>query len=253
MDNETTASETVELSLKERRSWLRIPIILFLFLIPCFWPFRLLRTYAGFAALMMAIDILGIIILCTAGLRFRSRKQRRSLWWLTLFIPISVCITTFTFGVATRLSGFRTFSLTSTSMSPTVDAGDSIMADMRAYSSKPAARGDIVIFHHTNLFLIKRLVARAGDTVLGKGGDVWVNGERLSESYVRHSGLATEEMNTFGPITVAPGEVFLLGDSRDDSLDSRLSEFGRVTEADITGKALYIIGSKQARIGISLR
>ena len=138
-------------------------------------------------------------------------------------------------------------------MVSTLMPGDTIVADMHAYKTRKAMPGDIVLFHHHDIVLVKRLIAIEGDSVSGKNGNISVNGAEIAEPYVSHTGDASDNMNNFGPIKVPVGEIFVLGDNRDVSLDSRLPEFGNVTNQDIAGKALYIVTSKQDRTGRRVR
>jgi signal peptidase I len=104
--------------------------------------------------------------------------------------------------------------------------------------------------------LIKRVVASGGDTVEGKGSLVLVNGHPLSEPYIEHIGYELHlNLNTaeFGPVIVGPGELFVLGDNRDNSIDSRAAEFGPVTENSVTGRVLYVVRRpKWWRTGLNL-
>jgi hypothetical protein len=58
---------------------------------------------------------------------------------------------------------------------------------------------------------------------------------------VRHTGDAPDELMNFGPVTLAPNKLFVMGDSRDRSLDSRAAEFGLLDESAVAGKFLFII------------
>jgi signal peptidase I len=150
-------------------------------------------------------------------------------------------------------AGFRPFDIPSTGMEQTVLKGDRVIADLRAYrASKPRPR-DVVIFRKNDTFFMKRVVAVGGDTIEGKDGAIFVNRQRLQEPYVLHLGDAPVELNEFGPVEIPPEELFVTGDNRDVSRDSRTREFGLVAETSLTGKALYIIRSKWRRIGTDLR
>jgi signal peptidase I len=70
-----------------------------------------------------------------------------------------------------------------------------------------------------------------------------VNGSAVDEPYVQHRGDAPTWMNNFGPFTVPAGELFVLGDNRDISLDSRSPEFGLVAVDSVVGWPLYVFGS----------
>jgi len=137
-------------------------------------------------------------------------------------------------------------------MEKTIYRGDSFLCDMNAYKTNPPVRGDVVVFTHKDTVLVKRLIGLPGDKVEGKNGVVSVNGVVLTEAYAQHVD-SPDAPETFGPVTVAPGSVFLLGDNRNHSLDSRLDEFGEVKLSDIQGKAISIVSSVHGQAGQAIR
>jgi signal peptidase I len=138
-------------------------------------------------------------------------------------------------------------------MEQTVLRGDHVMVDLREYrDSKPKPR-DVLIFSKDGTFFIKRVLAVGGDTIEGKKGAILVNHQPLEEPYVQHLGNAPMGLNEFGPVEIPLGELFVAGDNRDVSRDSRLPEFGLVADKSVTGKVLYIIRSKRKKVGTDLR
>ena len=123
---------------------------------------------------------------------------------------------------------------------------------MNAYKFKAPARSDVVVFTHKDTVLVKRLIGLPSDRVEGKNGVVSVNGIALTEPYAQHVD-SPDAPETFGPVTVLPGTVFLLGDNRNHRLDSRLDEFGEVKLSDVQGKALSILKSEHGQAGQQIR
>lgn len=108
----------------------------------------------------------------------------------------------------------------------------------RIYPFDPPERGDIVVFNppvSANKPYIKRIVGLPGETVEIKEGYVYVNSQRLDEPYI--SGAITECLGSCKPETVPEGSVFVLGDNRQNSSDSR--SFGSITVESIVGKAWF--------------
>lgn len=141
-------------------------------------------------------------------------------------------------------------------MEPAVQQGDRLISDMRSVSGASLKRGEIIIFHSPmdpNLILIKRLIAMGGDTIRSADGQIFLNDKPLSEPYVQHSGNAPDELLNFGPTSVPPHKLFVMGDNRDLSLDSRSAEFGLVNESAVMGKPLYIFTAENDRTGKSFR
>jgi signal peptidase I len=123
------------------------------------------------------------------------------------------------------------------SMAGTIIPGDHLF--VQRHSGARVAHGDIVSFRAPGreFIFIKRVVAVAGDTVEIRSGEVWLNGQRLVERY-KTTGSRT---GSFGPVVVPAGRIFVLGDNRDLSEDSRA--FGAVPLGDVTGRPLFICWS----------
>ena len=124
------------------------------------------------------------------------------------------------------------------SMYSTLEEGDYLIINRMAYKFGDPQRGDIIVFESdlqqddgTSKDLVKRVIGVGGDTVKIENSKVYVNGTELDEPYI-------DEQITEGNVdTVVPeGTVFVLGDNRDISLDSRYEQVGFINESDILGK-----------------
>ncbi len=154
------------------------------------------------------------------------------------------------------------FKIPSGSMIPTLQIGDYLLVNKLAYGirlpfvdnavyeySKPK-RGDIVVFtkedidseEEENMNFIKRVIAVEGDKVSLKNMIVYINGEPTHEDYAQwvYGGLPSGE---FDEITVPKGHIFLLGDNRDRSKDSRYWNSHFLPTKRVKGKALFIYWS----------
>lgn len=128
----------------------------------------------------------------------------------------------------------RTPQVSGLSMSPRIDSGETVLINTVAYRFGAPARGDIIAFHHdapAPEIFIKRIIGLPGDRVAIDGGRVSVNGTPLVEPYVRYP-----DRRSFPAVTVPPGTLYVLGDNRADSDDSRF--WGFVRQTDVLGKAL---------------
>ncbi len=124
-----------------------------------------------------------------------------------------------------------------TSMLPGLDDQERIFINKFVYSFEPIERGDVVVFHYPrdpSKSYIKRVIAVPGDHVRIDNGQVYVNGRRLSESYVPAE-FADER--SFSDLVVPRNSYLLLGDHRSSTSDSR--DFGPVSRRYIYGKAVF--------------
>ncbi|CAN5360603.1 signal peptidase I [soil metagenome] len=119
------------------------------------------------------------------------------------------------------------------SMEPTLRAGDVVLVG-RLSGAPEVHRGDLVVFRDPDRALsLKRVIGLAGDRVAIRDGVLEVDGRPLREDYVS---TGASDGVFFGPITVAAGTVFVLGDNRDDSIDSR--SYGAVEVEHLVGPVL---------------
>lgn len=155
----------------------------------------------------------------------------------------------------------QAFKIPSGSMIPTLLIGDHLLVTKFIYGIKPPLsdkkilvlenpkRGDIIVFKYPedpSRDFIKRVIAVEGDIVESKNKKIYINGQELKEPYVRHTDpyihpRELDSRDNFGPIVVPKGKVFVMGDNRDQSYDSRF--WGFVDLKDIKGKALIIYWS----------
>ena len=165
----------------------------------------------------------------------RRRWRRTALEWLGVIgggIAIALLVEAFL---------IQAFWIPSPSMEPTLDVGDRVLVNKLSYKFHDVNRGDVVVFERPPgastgqngeiKDLIKRVVAVGGDTVEAKEGNVYVNGEQIDEDYLE-PGTPTDNL----PLTTIPeGQVFVMGDNRTNSEDSRI--FGPIDEDAIVGRA----------------
>lgn len=131
---------------------------------------------------------------------------------------------------------FRIVGVDGDSMTPTLMDGDRLVL---TYSDAKYSQGDIVVIDRYNEEpLIKRVIAVGGDTVEIVNSQVYVNDVRLVESYVAG---ATQPRDLDGKMTIPSGYVFVMGDNRTVSKDSRTDEIGVISVKDIVGRARWCV------------
>lgn len=121
-----------------------------------------------------------------------------------------------------------------TSMGPTLNEGDFVIS----VKGSAMETGDVCAFYYNNKILVKRVIAKAGDWVdIKEDGTVLVNDVALDEPYVTE--LAFGECNIKLPYQVPDSRVFVMGDHRAVSVDSRNTAVGCVAEEQIVGKIVF--------------
>lgn len=167
----------------------------------------------------------------------RARRRRATVEWVVLIVAalvIALVIKTFL---------FQAFYIPSESMVPTLKVGDRVLVNKLSYDLHDVHRGDIVVFKAPPEArsdgiddLVKRVVGLPGDTVEAReNGKVYVNGRRLDESYLPKGTLTTN----LPPTKIPAGHLFMMGDNRDASRDSRY--FGPIKESSIIGRVFVRI------------
>jgi signal peptidase I len=180
-------------------------------------------------------------------------------------LPVLVVIA---FAIALLLKSFvlQAFYIPSASMEETLKIGDRVLVEKVSYRFTDPGRGDVVVFEKdfagslpeeadrsvtdkvTDAFrslfgfptgteqdFIKRVMAVGGDTIEGKEGQLFVNGAEVQEPYLSEG----VETSSFGPVDVPVGMMFVMGDNRGNSDDSR--SFGPVPIDTVVGRAFILI------------
>lgn len=155
----------------------------------------------------------------------------------------------------------QAFKIPSRSMVPTLLVGDHLLVNKFIYGVKipflrktlipvtDPERGDIIVFIYPkdrSKDFIKRVIGVGGDTIEIKNKKIFLNGKEYIDSYGIYSDNviypgSIQPRDNFGPVTVPQGELFVMGDNRDESADSRY--WGFVDLKDVEGKALIIYWS----------
>jgi signal peptidase I len=185
----------------------------------------------------------------------------RRRWPGILELPILI-VTALLLAVLVKTFLVEAFWIPSVSMVPTLEVGDRVLVEKVSYRRREPRRGEIIVFHRLDGFgpadeglaatvrsffeglglaqpdgdidLIKRVIGVPGDTVEVRRGRVLINGRRLREPY------ASTDDRDFLETQVPPGELFMMGDNRQQSDDSRFS-LGTVDTDVVVGRAFVIM------------
>jgi signal peptidase I len=157
-------------------------------------------------------------------------RPHRSRAWLVAAAALILLL-----GALVRAYVAEPFAITSESMEPTLRSGDRVLVEKLSYSVGSPQRGDLVVFRAPDggSLAVKRIVGLAGDRVAIEDGVLAINGHLQREPYVDHR---TVDSVYFGPVVVPRGDVFVMGDNRADSHDSR--DYGGVPRRSLIGRVL---------------
>ena len=133
------------------------------------------------------------------------------------------------------LTALEPLRVSSGSMSPTLEAGDQVLIDKISVRLRPPTQGDLVVFRDPQYheLVVKRLVAQGGQTVAIEDAVLVIDGTVRHEPQVD---LSRIDSTYFGPVTVPPNAVFVMGDNRSDSIDSRT--YGAIPLDELVGRVV---------------
>ena len=165
--------------------------------------------------------------------RIQNPILRNILEWVVvigLAVLLALLVRTFLFRI-TRVTGY--------SMEPSLSHGDVLILNRFSYLFSSPQAGDIVAFPYPadpTDFFIKRVIATEGDVVDLRDEQFWINGYPLDDPFSTVPVLSLGTMNF--PLTVQEGYLFVLGDNRNMSRDSRCVTVGTLPEGEMLGKVL---------------
>ncbi len=193
-----------------------------------------------------------------------AKSAKQVVWEYIQAIAMAVILALFI-----RAFVVQAFKIPSGSMLDTLAIGDHILVNKFIYGLKipftdhilvPVSephREDIIVFEYpvdTSKDFIKRVIGLPGDRIEIVNKKVYVNGQPLNEPYIRYSDRlvlppGVQPRDNYGPIVVPPDKLFVMGDNRDQSYDSRF--WGFVDESKVKGKAFIIYWSwDSSRFGV---
>ncbi|MBQ1970139.1 MAG: signal peptidase I [Paludibacteraceae bacterium] len=164
--------------------------------------------------------------------RIRYRENYMKTFKSTVYILVTVAAIAII--IATML--LPVLRIFGTSMSPSLQDGDIIVA----MKGSEFEKSDLIAFYYNNKILVKRVIANAGDWVdIDEAGVVKVNGVEIDEPYLDDRALGECDIEL--PYQVPEGRIFVMGDHRSISIDSRHTSLGCVADEQIVGKLLFRI------------
>ena len=162
--------------------------------------------------------------------RVRYKRRYRSVLRSTIYTLVTVAA----IAVLVATLWLPVLQIYGSSMTPTLQDGE-IIFSVKTSSFEP---GDIISFYYNNKILVKRVIARPGEWVdIDSDGYVYINDVRLDEPYLEDRAFG--DCNIELPYQVPDGKVFVIGDHRSTSVDSRNTAVGCVAQEQVVGKILF--------------
>jgi signal peptidase I len=237
----------------------------------------LVRSFPSFwtVALGTALYIVPFLYLISIACRAYSESKRSGVsyqfkpcnkWYVYASYVVVCYFVSALVTYAARASYMQAYRIPSGTMIPTLEIGDDILVDKLAYGIripflerylvdfKRPRRGDVIVFifpEDRSKDFIKRVIAVGGDTVTIKRKKIFINGEQVEDPHAHFEGedpqVAGLTGSDYGPKTVPENHMFVLGDNRDRSYDSRF--WGFLHLEDVKGKAFLIYYAEDAKTG----
>lgn len=165
-----------------------------------------------------------------------NREAKRKGFWRSFRNTVFALITVAAIAVLVAVLLLPVLRIYGTSMRPALEEGEYVVS----IKGSKFETGDIMAFYYNNKILVKRVIAVSGDWVeIDENGTVSVNGVRLDEPYVTDASLG--ECDIEFPYQVPESRIFVMGDHRSVSIDSRSTTIGCVSSEQIVGKIIFRI------------
>ena len=165
-----------------------------------------------------------------------KRERYRQSYGRTLLGTVNTLIVVAAVAVLVATLLLAVLQIYGGSMTPTLQGGDIVVS----LKETDFARGDVVAFYYNNKILVKRVIAMPGEWVdIDDDGNVYVNNILLDEPYLPEGSRALGECDIALPYQVPDSRIFVMGDHRSVSVDSRSTSVGCVAEEQLVGKLVF--------------
>ncbi|MDI9236824.1 signal peptidase I [Streptococcus suis] len=166
---------------------------------------------------------------------YQQAKYKKT-FWETIRSTVFMLVVVAAFAVLIAVLFLPILRIYGNSMKGTLNSGDIVVS----VKSNDFESSDVVAFYYNNNILVKNVIAEAGDWVdMDKQGNVYVNNQRLDEPYLANRDYSHTDIEF--PYQVPENRIFVMGDNRKESIDSRNNAIGTVSNEQIVGKLVFKI------------
>lgn len=164
---------------------------------------------------------------------YQQAKYKKT-FWETIRSTVFMLVVVAAFAVLIAVLFLPILRIYGNSMKGTLNSGDIVVS----VKSNDFESSDVVAFYYNNNILVKHVIAEAGDWVdMDKQGNVYVNNQRLDEPYLANRDYSHTDIEF--PYQVPENRIFVMGDNRKESIDSRNNAIGTVSNEQIVGKLVF--------------
>jgi signal peptidase I len=173
----------------------------------------------------------------------RRRRRRLLIQWIFALMLTAMVV------VLLRAYVVQPYSVSSTSMVPTLEAGTDVLVVKPSLLTGPIKAGNIIVFHNPDGFrcssgadahdLMKRVIGLPGETIWSVSGSIYINGQRLNEPRWYNPPFGELGPTEIARTNIPSGSYFVMGDNRTDSCDSR--SFGPIPKSLLVGRVVATI------------
>ena len=161
----------------------------------------------------------------------KKNEKKQVLRHLFKWIATAVLLVVLLLNLFTHI--FQIVRYNGTGMEPGLKGGQTLVIQ----KTKKVAPGDVIAFYYNNQILVRRVICAGGDQIeMDEQGRVSINGNRLDEPYLKNTTLG--QCNITFPYYVSNETVFVMGDNREEAMDSRLEAIGTIPQDRIIGKVI---------------